>query len=390
VSNIVNNTTTNWIPPTPTNPTFHCTPAKVSFNFDAFLEQAKAFDASLNPALAITPGMVMQNNLDKDNTINSMGTVKTGGTHGTTTDLTEGNDYHIKSKLDHVNLEDMTTYNAFIPKVSPTSPFSKVCFEVGSGTNLVMAAQTSTQMLESLYGVGVNMSPETHVQTLGEQLAPFPLLAVMHPGNKIVILHGLQHFTVLFGQHHMYKGDTVAFFNDSTDGESLPPIVKLSHMDFQEAKAWFCPDIQVVMDTNHTMFETIPVPDYNSIVITSKIIPIPLLLVPLFPNGGNALNVVGAFHMFVDEFYESAPEELKAAMQYIHDYLLEAVGHYDAADIYGQGGSTRSQLACTMVIIPMDPAVLADWAMTQYGGILHQADKFDKSKALAQQEVNQG
>jgi len=362
----------------------------VSFNFDASLEQAKSFDASLNPALAITPGTATQNNLDEDDTIDFMRTVKTGGTHGTTTDLTEGNNYHIKSKLDNANLEDMTTYNCIHLKGFTYEFILQSLFQSRFRNKLGCGGTNIHPDAGKFYGVGVNMSPETHVQTLGEQLAPFPLLAVMHPGNKIVILHGLQHFTVLFGQHHMYKGDTVAFFNDSTDGESLPPIVKLSHMDFQEAKAWFCPDIQVVMDTNHTMFETIPVPDYNSIVITSKIIPIPLLLVPLFPNGGNALNVVGAFHMFVDEFYESAPEELKAAMQYIHDYLLEAVGHYDAADIYGQGGSTRSQLACTMVIIPMDPAVLADWAMTQYGGILHQADKFDKSKALAQQEVNQG
>jgi len=71
------------------------------------------------------------------------------------------------------------------------------------------------------------------------------------------------------------------------------------------------------MDANHTTFETISVPDYNNILITTKIIPILLLLVPLSLKGGNTLNVVGAFQMFVDELYINALEELKATMQYI-------------------------------------------------------------------------
>ncbi len=232
------------------------------------------FDASHKQALAITPGTAMQNDSVNDDIIKITGTGQEGGTHGTMADPSEGNDYQVKGKLDLANFEDMTTYNAFNPKVLPMSPFSKVCFEVGSGTNLVALVQTSTQFLESLYGVGVNTSPETCIHILGEQLAPFPLLAVMYLGNKIVILHGLQCFTVPFGQHHMYKGDTVAFLNDSADGESLPSIVKLNNADFQEAIAWFCPDGHAVMDTNYTTFETIPVPDYNNIVIITKIIPI--------------------------------------------------------------------------------------------------------------------
>jgi len=171
------------------------------------------------------------------------------------------------------------------------------------------------------------MSMENHIQLLGEQPAPFPLLAVMYPGNKIVLLHGLCWFTVLFGQQHSYKGETVAFLNDSIDNESLPPIIKLNNDDFQEAKAWFCPDVNLMMDANHTSCETLLVPDYNNIVVTTKIIPILLMLVPLFLNGGDTLNTMGAFQMFMDEFYDYAPEELKAATQYIYDYLLAVTGH---------------------------------------------------------------
>ena len=67
----------------------------------------------------------------------------------------------------------------------------------------------------------------------------------------------------------------------------------------------------MVMDTNHTAFKTIPVPDYGSLMVTTKIIPIPCLLVPMFLNGGDTMNAVGAFQMFMDEFYTNVPEELR-------------------------------------------------------------------------------
>jgi len=63
-------------------------------------------------------------------------------------------------------------------------------------------------------------------------------------------------------------------------------------------------------------------------------------------SGDDTLNAVGVFQMIVDEFYDTALEELKAATQCIYDYLLVAAGHDKALDIYGQKGSTRSQLAC--------------------------------------------
>jgi len=139
------------------------------------------------------------------------------------------------------------------------------------------------------------MSPEDHIQAFGDQPAPFPLLAVMYPGNKIVLLHSLHWFMVPFGQQHHYKGETVAFLNNSMDNKSPPPVVKLNKDDFQEAKAWFCLEVNTVMDTNHMVFETIPVPGYSSLVVTTKIIPIPLLLVLLMLNGGDTLNAVGEF-----------------------------------------------------------------------------------------------
>jgi len=113
----------------------------------------------------------------------------------------------------------------------------------------------------------------------------------------------------------------MAFLNDSTDNKSPPPVVNLNNDDFQEEKAWLCLDVNTIVDSNHTSFKTILVPDYNNIAITTKIIPIQLLLVPLLLNGGKTLNLVGVFEMFVHEFYGNALEECKEAMQYIYDYI---------------------------------------------------------------------
>jgi len=71
----------------------------------------------------------------------------------------------------------------------------------------------------------------------------------------------------------------VAFLNDSKDYMSLPPIIKLNNEDFQEAKAWFCLDMAAVMNANHTTAEVLSILDDNTMVITTKIIPIRLFLV---------------------------------------------------------------------------------------------------------------
>jgi len=114
--------TTNLIPPSSIYPASQRTPVKVSF----------AYDASLKQASAITPGMAMQDNLDEDDTIDFLRIVKKGGLDRTTVGPTSVNIHQAKGNPNPANLRNMTTYNTFIPKVSPTSPFSKVCFEVGS------------------------------------------------------------------------------------------------------------------------------------------------------------------------------------------------------------------------------------------------------------------
>jgi len=93
------------------------------------------------------------------------------------------------------------------------------------------------------------MSLEAHVQSLGDQLAASPLLAVMYPGNKIVLLHNLLCFVVPSGQQHKYKGEMVTFLNESKNDKSPSLVVKLNNEDFQEAKVWLY--LNLVMDANH-------------------------------------------------------------------------------------------------------------------------------------------
>jgi len=114
-------TTTNLIPQSSIDPASQRTPAKVSF----------AYDASLKQASAITPGMATQDDSDEEEDgIDFLGTVKKGGSDGTMAGPKSDNDHYVK--VNQENLEDTTAYDAFIPKVSPASPFAKVCFEVGS------------------------------------------------------------------------------------------------------------------------------------------------------------------------------------------------------------------------------------------------------------------
>jgi len=219
---------------------------------------------------------------------------------------------------------------------------------------------------------------------IGEQLAPFPLLAVQYPGNKVIILHGLWHFAVPLGQQHTMKGKTVAFLNDSSSGNSFPPLVQLNNGDFQDAKAWYCPDSQVVMDENHTLKEVLPIPEDANIAISTKIIPIPLFLVPLLLNGGVTPNTVCAYHLFIDEFFDNAPEILQESTQYIHDFLLAATGFDVAMDPQEQWAGPRSQLAINVGEVSFN-AVIANWATEQFSGILHKANKFDEAKKAALQ-----
>jgi len=127
------------MPAQPMDPTLQPTLAKVSF----------AYNASLKQALTITPGTVMQCDLDDNDNIKITRAVQKGGTHRTIAGPSAMNDFQVKGMLNLTNLKNMTTYDMFIPKVFPMI-HSLRCFAAGLGGILVLLVQLSTQILENL------------------------------------------------------------------------------------------------------------------------------------------------------------------------------------------------------------------------------------------------
>jgi len=128
--------TTNLIPPSSIYPASQRTPMKVSF----------AYDASLKQALAITPGMAMQDNLDEDVTINFLRIVKKGGSDGTTVGPTFSKHSPSKGKSQSCQPRKHDYVQHVHPKGISNKPILQSLFWSG----FQEAAQTSTQILESL------------------------------------------------------------------------------------------------------------------------------------------------------------------------------------------------------------------------------------------------
>jgi len=90
----------------------------------------------------------------------------------------------------------------------------------------------------------------------------------------------------------------VAFLNDSTD-ERLAPTHHQTGEFFQDLAAWFYPDVPAIMNSDQTSTKVLCVLYTNTMtVISTKIIPIQLFLVPLLLNGRETLNAIGTFQLF--------------------------------------------------------------------------------------------
>ncbi len=75
------------------------------------------------------------------------------------------------------------------PTLPSDGPLTKVCMELSMGMNLTMVAEKTTALYRELLAKGAGPTSAELVLTFGDQLAPFPLLAV-NSNNNIVILHG--------------------------------------------------------------------------------------------------------------------------------------------------------------------------------------------------------
>jgi len=120
--------------------------------------------------------------------------------------------------------------------------------------------------------------------------------------------------------------------------------------------------------------EVIPVKDTNKTIRASKIILIPVFLVPLLMNEGQPKNPIEMFHQFYDTFWEHALPKLKECTQHIFDFLLMATGFdedYDGDEL------PTSQLAIRVCELCMD-STLETWGRYHMQDCVKLARKFDK------------
>ncbi len=149
-------------------------------------------------------------------------------------------------------------------------------------------------------------------------------------------------------------------------------IVKLEEDDFAEARGWFYLKIKSMMNVMDAK-GVLQLPDDNSMVKVSKVIPLPTFLVPLFMNEGRPRLVVASFQAFVDEFFEVAPSTIKKYTRYIFDFLLAASGSEDKED----HDEMVSQLVIDMEEMELNPVIM-QWASTHFSMVEKIALQHDK------------
>jgi len=198
----------------------------------------------------------------------------------------------VRNKLAHwqeskTPQEDETQHTFVLQSSVKDGSFTKACIELSRGENLVTEIQAVHHVYKKFMEDEDTFSPTECITSFGEQLAPFPFLAVMGPSNKVVVIHGIRKFVVPFCQTHKNGEDIIAFVNDNMDNNEFPYIIKLNEYDFEGTWDWPHPMITTIMniiDGTHVL----PVKGEKDKVTTSKLIPLPTFLVPHFINGGEA------------------------------------------------------------------------------------------------------
>ena len=114
---------------------------------------------------------------------------------------------------------------------------------LGANDNPMLWAQLSQQIFNGMFTPELVCTPETQILIFGKQPAPFPLLPVIKPDNKVMVLHGIKCLGMAFGIQHPNKGHMLAFCNDVVTKSDLHPLLKLTLNDFADKQAWFCPHL---------------------------------------------------------------------------------------------------------------------------------------------------
>jgi len=86
-----------------------------------------------------------------------------------------------------------------IPTLASDGGVTKACLELGTGGNLVQAAETFTQLYEAWFSEESGMGQLDRISRISDQPAPFPLLMVNASDNTINVIHGVKKFVAPFG-----------------------------------------------------------------------------------------------------------------------------------------------------------------------------------------------
>jgi len=129
--------------------------------------------------------------------------------------------------------------------------FTKACLQLGSNENLVKVADTTSQLFTAWFSEETQVHCIERIQKVGDQLAPFPLLAVNASDNMVCVLHGVKRFVASFGTQHPNEGDVLAFKNDTNKHyKDFPQIVKIDTLDWYKATYWLHPNQTIIEMTN--------------------------------------------------------------------------------------------------------------------------------------------
>ncbi len=164
----------------------------------------------------------------------------------------------------------------------------------------------------------------------------------------------------------------LAFCNDAEQQGGIPKIVQLQLQAFGDPKEWTCLDLSTVLHGKDNT-QVLPMFDTDERIITSKVVPLPVFLVPLFMNGGTPFNAIMALQAFTDEFVATTTKELTDHLQFIYNFLRAATGFNEVQE---DAENPESQLTIKTMDLELDD-LLMQWAINHFGGILQMAQLHD-------------
>jgi len=332
------------------------------------------FDSSLQQAANVTPFATQEGAQQETARMWQVGRLPAGGT---------GAFQHSGPNINQGNNEELEGQakprGIVIPAFATDGLFTKACLQLGASENLVKVADTTSQLFTAWFSEETQVRRFERIQKVGDQLAPFPMLAVNAVDNTVCVLHGIKRFAASFGTQHPNEGDVLAFKNDTNEqSKEFPHIVKIDNLDWYEATYWLHPNQTIIETTNAQYSQVISLSASCAGVNTSKIIPIPLFLVSFFMNGGfprSALATCQAFHTFI---FHNASTDLQDRLKHVRNFLIVSSG----AEANPQDSTKLpvSQLAIKMEPVPLDQ-IIQPWAEHQLSKIFPAAAAYDARKA---------